>query len=46
MPYGFANTSCELDDTLSKLYGIIPQLLELAEVEKACQHLWLMKLED
>ena len=36
-PYGFANTSCELDDTLSKLYGIIPQLLELAEVEKACQ---------
>jgi len=36
-PYGFANTSSELDDTLSKLYGILPQLLELAEVEKACQ---------
>ena len=36
-PYGFANTSCELDDTLSKLYGILPRLLELAEVEKACQ---------
>jgi len=36
-PYGFANTSSELDDTLSKLYGILPQLLELAEVEKSCQ---------
>lgn len=36
-PYGFANTSSELDDTLSKLYGILPKLLELAEVEKACQ---------
>lgn len=35
--YGFANTSSELDDTISKLYGILPQLLELAEVEKACQ---------
>ena len=36
-PYGFANTSSALDDTLSKLYGILPQLLELAEVEKSCQ---------
>ena len=36
-PYGFANTSSELDDTLSKLYGILPQLQELAEVEKSCQ---------
>ncbi|MBN1039446.1 MULTISPECIES: V-type ATP synthase subunit D [unclassified Clostridium] len=36
-PYGFANTSSELDDTLSKLYEILPQLLELAEVEKSCQ---------
>ena len=36
-PYGFANTSAELDDTLSKLYGILPKLLELAEVEKSCQ---------
>jgi V/A-type H+/Na+-transporting ATPase subunit D len=36
-PYGFANTSSELDDTLFKLYGILPQLLRLAEVEKACQ---------
>ena len=36
-PYGFANTSSELDDALAKLYGILPQLLELAEVEKSCQ---------
>lgn len=36
-PYGFANTSSELDDAISKLYGILPQLLELAEVEKSCQ---------
>ena len=31
------SVSSELDDTLSKLYGILPQLLELAEVEKSCQ---------
>lgn len=36
-PYGFANTSSELDDAISKLYLILPQLLKLAEVEKACQ---------
>lgn len=36
-PYGFANTSSELDDAISKLYGILPKLLELAEVEKSCQ---------
>lgn len=36
-PYGFAQTSAELDDAISKLYGILPKLLELAEVEKACQ---------
>lgn len=36
-PYGFANTSSELDDAIAKLYGIIPKLLELAEVEKSCQ---------
>lgn len=36
-PYGFAQTSSELDDAISKLYGIMPKLLELAEVEKACQ---------
>lgn len=36
-PYGFAQTSGELDDAISKLYTIMPELLELAEVEKACQ---------
>ena len=36
-PYGFANTSSELDDAISKLYSILPKLLELAEVEKSGQ---------
>lgn len=36
-PYGFANTSSELDDAITKLYSILPNLLELAEVEKSCQ---------
>ncbi len=36
-PYGFAQTSSELDDAIAKLYGIMPKLLQLAEVEKACQ---------
>lgn len=36
-PYGFASTSAELDDAISKLYGILPKLLELAQVEKSCQ---------
>ena len=36
-PYGFANTSSELDGAITKLYGILPKLLELAEVEKSCQ---------
>lgn len=36
-PYGFANTSAELDDAIGKLHGILPKLLELAEVEKSCQ---------
>jgi V/A-type H+/Na+-transporting ATPase subunit D len=36
-PYGFANTSAELDGSLEKLYNILPKLLELAEVEKSCQ---------
>ncbi|SHH55767.1 V/A-type H+-transporting ATPase subunit D [Clostridium collagenovorans DSM 3089] len=36
-PYGFANTSSELDGSLEKLYGILPKLLELAEVEKSTQ---------
>lgn len=36
-PYGYAQTSSELDDAISRLYAIMPQLLELAEVEKSCQ---------
>lgn len=36
-PYGFAQTSSELDDAISQLYGVMSKLLELAEVEKACQ---------
>ena len=36
-PYGYAQTSSELDDAISRLYGVMPQLLDLAEVEKSCQ---------
>lgn len=36
-PYGYAQTSSELDDAIFKLYNILPKLLELAEVEKSCQ---------
>jgi V/A-type H+-transporting ATPase subunit D len=36
-PYGFAQTSGELDGAIKKLYDILPNLLELAEVEKSCQ---------
>lgn len=36
-PYGFAQTSSELDDAISKLYSIMPKLLRLAEVEKSVQ---------
>ncbi len=36
-PYGFAQTSSDLDDAIAKLYSIMPKLLELAEIEKACQ---------
>ena len=36
-PYGFANTSDELDGAIEKLYAILPKLLELAEIEKSCQ---------
>lgn len=35
-PYGFFNTSDEVDRALHKLFLILPKLLELAEVEKAC----------
>ena len=36
-PYGYSNTSAELDDAIEKLYSILPKLLELAEVEKSTQ---------
>jgi len=36
-PYGFAQTSPELDEAIFKLYSIMPKLLELSEVEKSCQ---------
>ena len=36
-PYGFANTSPELDQVVGRLYKTLPLLLELAEVEKSTQ---------
>ncbi len=36
-PYGFANTSGELDEALSKLYAVFEDMLALAEVEKTMQ---------
>jgi len=39
IPYGFATTSGELDESISTLSGILPLMLELAEVEKTCQML-------
>ncbi|MGB4030220.1 MAG: V-type ATP synthase subunit D, partial [bacterium] len=34
-PYGFADTSAELDASIATLSKLLPKLLELAEVEKA-----------
>jgi V/A-type H+/Na+-transporting ATPase subunit D len=34
-PYGFANTSAELDTSISALAEVLPQVIKLAEVEKA-----------
>jgi H(+)-transporting ATP synthase, vacuolar type, subunit D len=36
-PYGFAQTSAELDDALEKLSKVFADMLELAEVEKTMQ---------
>lgn len=36
-PYGYLQTTAELDEAISKLYEIIPKLLKLSEVEKSCQ---------
>ena len=38
-PYGFAQTSGELDDAVRELNGILPDLLRLAEVEKSLEML-------
>jgi len=35
-PYGFTNTSDEVDRALKTLFDILPKLLELGEVEKTC----------
>lgn len=35
--YGLAFTSCDLDDAVSSLSSILPDMLRLAEVEKSCQ---------
>lgn len=35
-PYGYNDTSADLDDAIETLHGIMPELLNLAEVEKAC----------
>jgi V/A-type H+-transporting ATPase subunit D len=36
-PYGFADTSAELDISIETLSGIMPELLELAQLEKAVE---------
>lgn len=36
-PYGFVQTSSQLDDAIVELREVMNQLLELAEIEKACQ---------
>ncbi len=36
-PYGFVDTSAELDISIETLSEILPQLMELAEIEKAVQ---------
>lgn len=36
-PYGFAQTSGELDDALSALSGVFKDMLELAQIEKTMQ---------
>ena len=36
-PYGYAQTSADLDDAIEGLSSVMDNLLELAEVEKACQ---------
>lgn len=35
--YGFAYTSCDLDDAVKSLSDVLPDMIRLAEVEKSCQ---------
>lgn len=35
--YGFAFTSSDLDDAVKSLSNVLPDMLKLAEIEKACQ---------
>lgn len=35
--YGFAYTSADLDDAISAMAGLLPDMLRLAQVEKSCQ---------
>lgn len=35
--YGYAFTSCDLDDAVKALSDILPKMLRLAEIEKSCQ---------
>lgn len=38
-PYGLLCTSAELDSATTKLAGVLPQMVELAELEKTCNML-------
>lgn len=39
LPYGFADTSAQLDHAVATITQIMPRLIELAEVEKTCERL-------
>lgn len=36
-PYGFAFTSFELDDAITTLNNLVPDMIHLAEIEKSCE---------
>jgi len=38
-PYGLLTTSAELDSAIMRLAGVLPQMVELAELEKTCNML-------
>lgn len=37
LQYGYINSNADLDETLAAFNNVIPKMLELAELEKACQ---------